>query len=178
MTPSQFKQRFREALPAVPTELDLGLGKFRDFPAERIAELRMTDHDKTFLAEAGLPEDAAPFLSFLYEPGIVLESLLTIDSSLGSEYEKYIILGNNGSGDPICIRQPEGIIVVLNHDNHMQEIFINSSISQFAESLCLFQESINSGFKLDFIAELKRLDARALNEPAMWPEEYRLIQME
>lgn len=51
----------------------------------------------------------------------------------------------------------------------MAEIFINSSIAQLAESLCLYQEARTSGWSFDFVQEIGKIDPKAVEVGCMWP---------
>ncbi|MGF1453413.1 MAG: hypothetical protein ACFB21_15230, partial [Opitutales bacterium] len=63
-----------------------------------------------------------------------------------------------------------------NHDNRMQRVFINSSLSQFAEALCLMAESIEADYSIDFIGALSEIDPAALKDGAFWPLEYEMMK--
>jgi hypothetical protein len=176
MTPTEFKARFEKAQGPVPDDIDLDLAKFRAFPEERIAALEIDAPSKRILREVGFPEDAAPFLSFREKADKVLRKLPSAFSFLGQEFARYRLLGSNGSGDFICIDESDGSIVYLNHDSDMKRVFINSSLVQFAESLCLIAEALQSGYATDFIGELSRIDPAAVGERVMWPVEYAMMK--
>ena len=176
MTPTEFKARFQKAQGPVPEGVDLDLGKFRAVPHERIDELQIDDSSKDLLREVGFPEEAAPFLSFAEKPDKLLRKLPSVFSFLGQEFERYRLFGSNGSGDFVCIDERNGSIVYLNHDANMKRVFINSSVLQFAESLCLMAEALQSEFTIDFTGELSRIDPAALDAAAMWPSEYEMVK--
>ncbi|MEK7951059.1 SUKH-4 family immunity protein [Luteolibacter soli] len=176
MTPREFKTRFQKAQEPAPEGVDLDLGRFRDFPRERIEELKIDEASKALLREVGLPEEAAPFLSFGDGPDKVLKKLSSASSFLDREFDRYRLLGSNGSGDFVCIDESDGSVIYLNHDSNMKRVFINSSVLQFAESLCLMAEAIQSDFAFDFGLALARIDPAALNLDAMWPVEYEMIK--
>jgi SUKH-4 immunity protein len=159
MTPSEFKSRFIELLPPIPAELDLNVGEFVTFPADLARALRVSDLDRSFLTDSGLPWDAAPFLSF--DPDY---ALAPVDGLPGSA-----IIGHNGSGDMICIDQAaDGAVVYYNHDNHMERVFVNSSLSQFAESLCAYSAYRQSKDKQDFFLAMLKIDPDAIVPRAFW----------
>jgi len=176
MTPTEFKARFEKAQGPVPEGIDLDPGKFRAFPPDRIDELRIDEPAKGILREVGFPEDAAPFLSFHEKPDKILKKLPSVFSFLGREFERYRLLGSNGSGDFVCIDESDGSIIYLNHDAKMKRVFMNSSLPQFAESRCLMAESLQSDFTIDFIGALSCIDPAAIEDGAMWPEEYAMIK--
>ena len=166
MTPTEFKSRFIASLPPIPDDIDLSLDEFSTFPAERIAKLRIRDVDRRLLAECGLPIDAAPFLSFGLSADRVLMPL--------DDFPDSVVIGHNGSGDMICIDQAAvGAVVYYNHDNHMQRVFMNSSILQFAECLCLFSEFMRTKDAETFARHVELVDSPALAGGAFWPNEVR-----
>jgi hypothetical protein len=166
VTPTEFKSRFIASLPPIPDDIDLSLDEFSTFPAERIVKLRIRDVDRRLLAECGLPIDAAPFLSFGLSADRVLMPL--------DDFPDSVVIGHNGSGDMICIDQAAaGAVVYYNHDNHMQRVFMNSSILQFAECLCLFSEFMRTKDAETFARHVELVDSPALAAGSFWPNEVR-----
>jgi len=72
------------------------------FPKESVERLALSDADKEFLVEAGLPKAAAPFLSFDIptsgELPTVAERWRQAD-----EFRRYRSIGSDGSGNPIAL---------------------------------------------------------------------------
>ena len=64
------------------------------------------------------------------------------------EFDKYLAIGFNGSGDPISLNQINQELIYLNHDNEFQEIFINSDLKKFAHSVLRIQRFMNQITKL------------------------------
>lgn len=176
MSPLEFQERFRKAQGPVPDGVELDLGKFRAFPRERIGELKIDERGKALLREVGFPEDAAPFLSFGDKQDKALKKLPSAFSFLGSQFDRYRLLGRNGSGDFVCIDESDGSIVYLDHDSNMKRVFINSSLPLFAESLCLMAEALHSGFTIDFTGALASIDPAAVGEGSMWPAGYAMMK--
>jgi hypothetical protein len=164
MTPSEFKSRFIELLPCVPPELNLTLDEFVTFSPDRAAALHIPDSDRAFLTDSGLPAAAAPFLSF----GPDSESaLMPLDGFADS-----VMIGHNGSGDMICVDQSDGgAVVYYNHDNRMQRVFINSSLSQFARSLCAYSSLSRTKDADAFRAAMSEIDAAAIARASFWLNE-------
>lgn len=145
------------------------------------------------MIEAGLPEEAAPFLGF-QRP--VTGPLPTLSEYFGlsDTFRRYRVIGSNGSGDPICIDQAQqGSIVSINHDDHYRPIFMNSSIPQLAESLILYRrlvrQTITVGGEDAFMdnnipvdlrvwiaQEMEQVDAPALLEGCMWHGELAALE--
>ena len=164
MTPAEFKSRFIASLPIIPDDIDLTLDEFVSFPIERIAALRVNEADRRLLAECGLPADAAPFLSFGLSADRVLVPL--------DDFPDSVAIGHNGCGDMICIDQSAGgAVVYYNHDNHMRRVFMNSTLVQFAECLCLFANFMQTKDASTFTQQLKLVDLSALAAGTFWPNE-------
>lgn len=161
MTPSEFKSRFIELLPPIPPEIDLTLDEFVTFPPDRAAALRIPDSERAFLTDSGLPVAAAPFLSFGLDSERALAPLDGFPDS--------VMIGHNGSGDMICIDQSDGgAVVSYNHDNRMQRVFINSSLSQFARSLCAYSSFMRTKDADAFRAAMSEIDAAGRAPESFW----------
>ena len=113
--------------------------KITRFDSNIIINTKLNNLDKEFL-QVGLPEDAAPFLSFGPQSGANLQKVSEVHPNLLVEYDDYLIVGFNGYGDPICIHETKGYIAYLNHDDGFSEIFMNSGLAQFLTFLILFRE--------------------------------------
>ncbi len=171
MTPANFAAKWNEPLVKSP------LKKLRD--------LQLPAEAKDFLSSAGLPKEAAPFLSF--DDLAVLE---TVEQAyeLSEDFRRYRIIGSTGSGDPICLDEVvNGEVVYLNHDKRFQRVFVNASIPQLAESLLAFRHlgrqtmakngedafidgDIPEHLKTWITQELKRIDSKALDKECFWNE--------
>lgn len=164
MTPSEFKSRFIASLPEIPDDIHLSLDEFALFPLDRVEKLRINEADRRLLAECGLPADASPFLSFGLSTDRVLMPL--------DQFPDSVVIGHNGCGDMICIdQQAGGAVVHFDHDNKMQRVFMNSSLAQFAECLCLFAEFMRTKDAMRFGEQLGLVDPSALATGAFWPHE-------
>ena len=165
MTPAEFKARFIALLPDdIPADLDLGLDAFASFPADRAAALWIPDVDRVLLTDSGLPEDAAPFLSF----GLDTErALMPLDG-----FPNSVMIGHNGCGDAICVDQADGgAVVYYNHDNHMQRILMNSSLHAFAASLCAYSSFMRTKDADAFRLEISTIDPVASASDSFWISE-------
>lgn len=113
--------------------------KLRPFPATALTNKRLSDEIRVFLSTAGLPGDAAPSLSFLNSPTSLQTSNQYFRISLKG-LDDFLVIGHNGSGDPICIDLTNGqTIVYLNHDNAFERIFINGSVQQLIHCLLIYK---------------------------------------
>jgi hypothetical protein len=121
--------------------------KLYSFSDDSVGLLNIPFEAKKFLVEAGLPEEAAPLLTF----GVISKKPLELASDvfgLPKGFSRYYIIGSNGSGDPICIDEAnEGAIVLLNHDCKFKSVFVNTSVMQIAESLLAYRDLVNDAIK-------------------------------
>jgi len=131
-----------------------------------------------FLFNIGMPSEFQE-LNFDY---LKEESLQSVNSKWNlnnSDFDKYITIGFNGSGDPIAINLKNQELIYLNHDNEFEEVFINSDLKKFAQSILIIQGFIDqitklnpdSFFETEFsdeslvqlLSELKQLDSRIVD---------------
>ncbi len=163
--PVSFKQRFLSGLPETPPELDLQLDEFTVFESTDLPGLN--DNAKRLLVEEGLPRTASPFLSFSCYGDIEINDL----RESGAIPEQFVPLGQNGSGDLLGIDTTTNEVVYLNHDSHNHRVFINSTLDQFLECLCIFQEHLYSKTRRSPLSAIAKIDPRAAEKGAMWHAE-------
>ncbi|MFC7677831.1 SUKH-4 family immunity protein [Paenibacillus sp. GCM10028914] len=148
----------------------------------------LSQESKYFLIKAGLPESASPFLTFessLNGGGVKLTEKYDDANPL---YSKYIYVGFTGNGHPICIDELNDEVIYIDYDNENEEVFINSSITQFTESLLVYVDFIEkikaengrraflerkaTNASIEWVANrLEEIDADSLTQGAFWKEE-------
>ena len=97
---------------------------------------------QAFLVEVGLPAQAAPFLDFGPPKSGTLERVSAVWHQPPA-FDRYRMIGGNGSGDPVCFdEETGGQIVYLNHDNRFQRVLMASSIFTLAECLVELRDVI------------------------------------
>jgi hypothetical protein len=161
-----FKDRFIASLPEIPADLDLHLDEFVVFDPNLIPR-SLTKEESDLLTRQGLPRDASPFLSFHAYSRNEIESRKEI---FGIP-EFCFPIGHNGSGDVLVIDMNNQEIIYFNHDNYNERVFINSSILQFAESLCIYQEHRTKRTMVNFLDAIASIDSKASNPGTMWQAE-------
>jgi len=164
-----FKKRFLDALPEIPPGIDLGLDEFVTYDKSTISILERADSE--FLNEVGMPASASPFLSFYSYTSAEISELYK-SSALQNSYFPF---GANGSGDILAIDLKSNEIVYFNHDNNNERVFINSSLNQFTESLCVFQQSLTNSSVNQCAELISKIDSSAIVANTMW---YAEIQSE
>jgi len=177
MTPDEFRRLWR------PT----GDSRLMLYPAGALADVLVPDATKQFLSQVGLPNSAAPFLSFGCSKSGTL-SRVSEKWRQGPAFDRYRIIGRNGRGDPIALdERAEGAVVYLNHDDRFARVLVNSSVPRLAECLLAYRDLVNETIRaggedayLDrriptdvlrtFRDRLSRIDPVAVEEGCMWTD--------
>jgi hypothetical protein len=97
--------------------------------AEEVASIEIPASAKVFIELAGLPEEAAPYLSFDANS----RGQPTDPIRLAMKRPDVLVVGSNAAGDPVAIRT-DGALVYLNHDANFAEFYINKDVETFAET--------------------------------------------
>lgn len=100
------------------------------YPAEAVSASKLPNDVKHFLTVAGLPAEAAPFLTFGPD---TLDWLDQLDDS-ASLYP----LGSDGSGDPIVVDM-HGVVWLIDHDQPTHRSLMNSSLPALAQCLIAYR---------------------------------------
>ncbi|MGO3890329.1 MAG: SUKH-4 family immunity protein [Paenalcaligenes sp.] len=157
-----FKQRFCAGLPQTPPELDLQLDAFITFESKALAELDA--ETAQLLLEEGLPESAPPFLNFSCYATEDIASL----REFGDIPAPFFPLGQTSYGDLLGIDTVTKEVIYFNHDNNNQRILINSSLAQFLECLCIYQEHLYSEATTSPLNAIEKVDPYAAKPGTMW----------
>jgi hypothetical protein len=154
--------------------------------ATSVVGLNLAERDRRLLTEAGLPKNAAPWLTFDARPGLL--SRLRDTGFAPTDTAALVEIGFTGSADPICLDSRTGTICVLNHDDNLQIVFANSSVGQLVEFLDLFRtlvritisergsdaylnNDIPPAAVASTIASMRGVDPDALEPGTMWHNE-------
>ena len=155
--------------------------------------LPASDERLSFLRDAGLPEDAAPFLSFgqLNEPETVASAW-----GLEAKFDRYVMIGSDSEGSPICIeREKDGNVVLLDHDSGFAATFMNSDAARLAECLLAFRNLVrdtqerngqdaylDGDIPVDMIdrlgLEIRTIDSPALQAGSFWEQQITALRQE
>lgn len=132
ITPHQFKQKWE----AVADDHLIA------FPESSLSDVCVPAEVRVFLTEVGLPDQAAPFLDSGPPKSGTLERASAVWHQ-PSAFDRYRIIGGNGSGDPVCLdEETGGQVVYLNHDNRFQRELMASSVFTLAECLLEFRDVV------------------------------------
>ena len=113
---------------------------------DKLENLKLSKSSIDFLVISGLPQDAAPFISFCTDTTDKFEGINKLTTQydfLDIEYEKYIVIGSCSDGDSIAINiENNDQIEWLDHDDLFSSMFFNSSINSLAECLVIYRDFI------------------------------------
>ena len=121
-----------------------------------------------------LPDSAAPFLAFkeAERPIPVWEAYGSASGWSPADCERlaaYRMVGSDGAGNPVCVEQGAGEVVLLDHeDGFRTRQFVNSSVSQLAECLLAFMGERDPE---RFRSAVRAIDPAALAERSFWWQE-------
>jgi len=166
------------------------------YEINRISKFNLSLASIEFLTKVGLPEDSAPFLSFVkdnddpYE-GIV-DMIIAYDF-LEAEFNKYIRIGSDGEGNPIVINiEANDRIEILDHEDDFLSRYMNASLITLLKYLLVYREFVqtvikengdeaflDSNFTIEQFENLKSemnaIDPKALIEDSFWNQELELL---
>ncbi len=187
MTPKEFKNTWGS---------DNGFSRLFTIKRSQLELLDLNIITTDFLNESGLPDSAAPYLSFIDDSQDVFKGINRLTNQynfLDERFSKYIVIGSDGNGDPVVInKQLNCQIECLNHENDFECRFMNSSVLHLAEFLIIYRDFVqivqsengeeaimNSTFSNKHFNDLKRkmtyCDKRALSTHSFWNEELEML---
>ncbi len=118
-----------------------------------------------------LPDSAAPCVTFqeAARPVPIWEVFASPSDWSPADRERlapYRMIGSDGAGNPICVVNGTGAVVLLDHEDWFRTCqFVNSSVRQLAECLLAYLGEQDSE---RFLAAVRSIDPAALAERAFW----------
>src|SRR5262245_15990325 len=104
--------------------------RLQPFQLASVERLAISQHDKDFLLQTGLPEAAAPFLAFRAPTAGELPTVAE-EWRQPKEFAVYRVIGSDGSGNPVALDERNGgEVVILDHENRFARVLMNSSVRQ------------------------------------------------
>jgi hypothetical protein len=126
------------------------------------------------LGDAVLPESAAPCLGFAQaaDPKPVYEVFGAPFDWSAQDRERlgpYLMIGSDGAGNPICLEQVSGRVLLLDHEDRFRTVtFVNSSLRALAECLLAY---LGEDDPERFNTRVSGVDPEALGAGALWAME-------
>jgi hypothetical protein len=140
-----------------------------------------------FLTTTGLPDSAAPCMSFDRKELKTIKQIYSTDNS----YDNFLIdIGSDGAGDPMCIDVQDNCkIVALDHEDNFASRFVNTSVRDLFDFLTIYKgfgdklrqlrgddAFLDSNFSdeelNELLRQLKLVDNKALaNADTFWSRE-------
>jgi hypothetical protein len=125
-----------------------------------------------------LPDSAAPCLTFdrASKPAAiwtVFGSPVEWSAIERKRLAKYKMIGSDGAANPICIEEPTGTVLLLDHENRFRSVqFVNTNVSKLAECLLAYmgQEDGDS-----FRSAVAKIDPPAIAEKTFWWHEANFV---
>ncbi|MEP2278966.1 hypothetical protein [Maribacter sp.] len=166
--------------------------KLNPISINRLNGLGLSDASIQFLNTAGLPQSAAPFLSFVTDSDDLyqgIHKLTKIYEFLEPEFDKYIVIGSCSDGDPIVVNtELEDRIEFLDHEDYFSSKPFNSNFSSMTDSLIAYSKFIervqnengedaymNSNFSDEQFETLKSelllADSKIIKQNGFWLEQ-------
>ena len=121
--------------------------------------------------DAVLPAEAAPCLTFdrAARPAPLWEVFGTPSQWSAAERERlaaYRMIGSDGAGNPLCVEQGSGAVVLLDHEDRFRtRQFVNGSVRQLAECLLAY---LGEREPDRFRAAARVIDPDAMAERSFW----------
>lgn len=128
-----------------------------------------------------LPDSTAPRLTFRQAARPVPVWEAYADSADWTQLDRellaaYRVIGSDGSGNPICVDERSGAVVVLDPDYRFRAMqFVNSSVRQLGECLLAYMGEQDGG---RLRAAIESIDPAALAERSFWWQEVRNLGAE
>ncbi len=120
-------------------DFQIAWGTFGDelsrFTVDSLSRSHIPQSAKRFLETAGLPKEAAPFLTFGQA------SLNWLGRSGQFDGESYYAVGFDGAGNPFAI-DSEGTVWLIDHEAPDHMTFVNSSVQTLAECLLTYRKLV------------------------------------
>lgn len=162
---------------------------------ERFKGLRLRPETTDFLRVAGLPESAAPYLSFVKDTSDLYDGINKLTKQyefIDESYDKFVVIGSDGSGNPIAINTAAGDrIEWIDHEDFSSR-YLNASIHHLADTLIAYRNFVrlllerheNAFMDSDFTdeqfkaleAQILSIDGQALAENSFWKAELDALQ--
>lgn len=124
-------------------EVENGFEKWLEYTPEYIQEFGLKDSTVDSLRN-GLPDGAAPFLTFYSEKEQL--KLCTLKDYFDLEEEEakaYIVFGSDGGGNLLCIDKTDDDRIILFDHESFEITGINKNLSDFLNCILIYRKFVN-----------------------------------
>ncbi len=162
---------------------------------ERFKGLKLRQETIDFFMVAGLPENAAPYLTFVKNTSDLYDGINKLTKQyefIDQSYDKFVAIGSDGSGNPIAINTAaDDRIEWIDHED-FSSCYLNASIHHLAGTLVAYRNFVssllanneNAFVNSDFTdeqfnsleAQILSIDEQALAEDSFWKGELNMLQ--
>jgi hypothetical protein len=202
ITPEEFKEKWNAGIETFEEEDGeiISMGKLVQCETDDPELLGLQSNITNFLTNIGLPDSAAPFLSF---EDIERNGLSKVYDVWGTRFDysdedisrldNYLVIGADGSGNPLVLDIKNGYeILHLDHEDLFRTVtFVNSNIFSLAEYLLEVRsmitefnrislerdeyDQIPAKLKESYIVKLEEVDTKATKESGFWIPEIGML---
>jgi hypothetical protein len=108
------------------------------FTRDDFKDLMVDETTIDFLVTIGLPDSAAPFVSFDRKELKTIKEIYSTDD----QNDHFLVdIGSDGAGDPICIDIPNNCrIIALDHEDNFSPRFVNTSVQELFAFLTIYKD--------------------------------------
>lgn len=167
----------------------------RPISIDRFKGLNLQPTTIDFLTVAGLPANVAPYLSFVRDTSDIYDGINRLTKqydTLEKEFDKYITIGVDGSGNLIVLNtELNDTIELLDHEDFSARYF-NNSINELGELLLVYRDFVDqiqnengedayldanfTDAQLESLKQrMEKIDPKVLTEEGFWKEEIELL---
>ena len=161
---------------------------------QKLIDLNLQASTISYL-EVGLPEDAAPYILFVNNSNDLYEGVAKLEDQydLDLEPDKYIVIGSDGSGNPIAVNiKNNDTIEWLDHEDYFESSYCNNSLASLLNFLIIYRDFVNeiisangddalldanfTDEQFDYMKErMLTVDSTAVNQLGFWKEELEML---
>ena len=167
----------------------------RPLSIDRFKGLNLQQATVDFLTMAGLPGNVAPYLSFVRDTSDIYDGINRLTKqydTLEKEFDKYITIGVDGSGNLIVLNtEMNDRVEWLDHEDFSPR-YMNNSITELGELLIVYRSFVDqiqqengedayldanfTDTQLEALKQkIEQVDGNALTEDGFWKAEIEML---
>ena len=161
---------------------------------QKLIDLNLQASTISYL-EVGLPENVAPYILFVNNSNDLYEGIAKLEDQYDLELkpDKYIVIGSDGSGNPIAVNiKNNDTIEWLDHEDYFESSYCNNSLASLLNFLIIYRDFVNeiisangddalldanfTDEQFDYMKErMLTVDSTAVNQLGFWKEELEML---